>query len=110
MAQTGGDRGSITVPLASSCWIVEPKLYPVCVFLDSCTASSDFVAATVRVTFQPSDDGQRVCAVFITLDDDIALEGDEAFNVDFEFVDPNSGAQKGTGSPGVVIIIDNDGE
>ncbi len=74
------------------------------------TASTDFEAATVRVTFQPSDDGQRVCATFIILDDDIALEGDEAFNVEFEFVDPNSGAQKGSDAPGMVTIVDDDGE
>ncbi len=74
------------------------------------TASTDFVAATVRVTFQPSDDGQRVCATFVILDDNIALEGDEAFNVEFEFVDPNSGAQKGSNDPGMVTIVDNDGE
>ncbi len=48
--------------------------------------------------------------MFVILDDDIALEGDEAFSVEFEFEDPNSGAQKGTVSPGVVIIVDNDGE
>ncbi len=64
----------------------------------------------MRVTFQPSDDGQIVCAMFNILDDDIALEGDEAFNVEFELVDPNSGAQKGTDDSGMMAIVDNDGE
>ncbi len=73
-------------------------------------ASVDFEAATVRVTFQPSDDGQIVCAVFNILDDDIALEGDKVFNVDFEFVDLNSEAQKGTDDSGMMTIVDNDCE
>ncbi len=38
------------------------------------------------------------------------IEGDDAFNVEFEFVDPNSGAQKETDDPGMVNIEDNDGE
>ncbi len=60
--------------------------------------------------FVPSGDGQTVCTTFDIVDDDIALEGDEAFNVVFEFVNPQFPVAKGTDDPGMVIIEDNDGE
>ncbi len=60
--------------------------------------------------FVQSGDRQMVCTTFDIVDDDIALEGDEAFNVVFEFVNPQFDVVKGSNEPGMVIIEDNDGE
>ncbi len=60
--------------------------------------------------FVQSGGGQRVCTTFEIVDDDIALEGDEAFNVVFEFVNPQFPVDKGSNDPGMVIIVDDDGE
>ncbi len=60
--------------------------------------------------FVQSVGGQRVCTTFEIVDDDLALEGDEAFNVEFEFKDPQFPVTKGSDDPGMVIIVDDDGE
>ena len=72
------------------------------------TATIDFIPATRTITFPQSESGSIVCTSFDITDDALALEGDEAFNVDFEFA-PGSTAQKGTIAQSIVVIEDDDG-
>ena len=68
----------------------------------------DFNSGTPRsVTFPAGVVGSTRCIEIEIIDDMIALENDEGFNVDFEFVN-GMGACKGAIPQTMVIIIDND--
>ena len=68
----------------------------------------DFNSGTPRsVTFPAGVVGSTRCIEIEIIDDMIALENDEGFNVDFEFVN-GMGARKGAIPQTMVIIIDND--
>ena len=66
-------------------------------------AAGDFVQKTVTVTFPPSPGPQTECAMFEITDDEIALEGDECFNVTCE-------AGMILCQEGMVTIEDDDGK
>jgi len=59
------------------------------------------------VTFPAGILGSTRCIQFDIIDDEIALENNESFNVDFEFVN-GVGARKGAIPQTMVIIVDND--
>ena len=68
----------------------------------------DFNSGTPQtVTFPAGDTGSTTCVQFDIMDDETALENDESFNVDFEFVD-GVGARKGAIPQTMVVIIDNE--
>ena len=68
----------------------------------------DFNSGTPRsVTFPAGVVGSTRCIEIEIIDDMIALENNEGFNVDFEFVN-GMGARKGAIPQTMVIIIDND--
>ena len=63
---------------------------------------------SVTITFPPSPSPQVVCATLRITDDQIALEGDECFNVDCENI--TAYIHDVICLPGMVIIEDNDGK
>lgn len=69
----------------------------------------DFISGTPRsVTFPAGVVGSTRCIEIKIIDDSIALENDEGFNMDFEFIN-GMGLSKGAIPQTTVIIIDNDG-
>ena len=59
------------------------------------------------VTFPAGIVGSTRCIQFDIIDDEVALENNESFNVDFEFVN-GVGARKGAIPQSMVIIVDSD--
>ena len=51
--------------------------------------------------------GSTRCIGIEIIDDEIALENNEGFNVDFDFVD-GTGARKGAIPQTMVVIVDDD--
>ena len=66
--------------------------------------SSDFLPETLIASFAAG--ATEACVEFIVINDPIALEGDETFDVDF---DPPEGILPGTPPTATVTIIDDDG-
>ena len=71
------------------------------------TADADFVPASRNITFPPSPTGSRVCTSFGIINDAIAFENPEQFNV--ELILP-SNVSLGGNSEAWVTIIDDDGK
>ena len=71
----------------------------------------DFRSGPPRlVTFPTGVVGSTRCIDIEIIDDNVALENDEGFNVDFEFVDVEVGlVRKGSIPQSMVIITDEDG-
>ena len=65
----------------------------------------DFNSGTPQtVTFPAGNMGSTRCIQFDIIDDEVALENNEGFNVDFEFVD-GTGARKGAIPQTMVVIV-----
>ena len=68
----------------------------------------DFNSGTPQtVTFPAGVVGSTRCLGVEIIDDEVALENNEGFNVDFEFVN-GTGACKGAIPQTMVVIVDND--
>lgn len=64
----------------------------------------DFIATTNQVTFSGAT---KQCTSFSIVDDDIAVEGSETFNV---VIKPPYGVQAGSIDKAEITILDNDGK
>ena len=70
-------------------------------------AGEDYVVETMQIVFPANPVGTTRCTSFTIIDDDIALEGTETFNVVYNIVSP-PGAMRGPIEEAWVDIIDND--
>ena len=70
------------------------------------TAGKDYEAGSFSLSFPASNQGETRCANITIIDDTIALEGNETFDLRL-IPTPGSGI---SGSSGTVTIIDDDGE
>ena len=77
-----------------------------CITYHNDISLSDGAGGSQTITFPPSESGQRQCVRFDILDDNIALEGDEQFNVDFT---APPGIPAGMFPDAWVTILDDDG-